>query len=158
MKKKPLAFTFAFLGLITFSLLLSCTSESEKKRHLVKYISNSMCDNISDKLSNGIDQIGTGDETMDAIAISIIQALDVPLEEFCHCFTEIMNKELIDKFTYSELQELRKDKIKQLMVAAKILEQKNIQSEIENCVRGSLNKTGRKYEDYQKTLDDKFKK
>jgi hypothetical protein len=158
MRIKSLGITSAFLSFVIFSLLLSCTSESEKKQHLVKSIANTMCDNISTKLSNGVDQVGTGDETIDALAITIIQSLDVPLEDFCHCFTEIMNKELMSKFSYDELKELRKDKIKQLMVASKILEQRDVQADIENCLQITLNKTGEQYQDYQNTLDDKFKK
>jgi len=158
MKIKTWSLTSICSCLLIFGLLNSCTSETEKKQHLVKSISNNMCDNISTKLSNGIDQVGTGDETIDALAITIIESLDVPLKDFCHCFTDIMNKELMSKFSYKELQELRKDKIKQMMVASKIIEQNNIQVDIENCLQESLNKSGENYQNYQKTLDDKFNK
>ena len=141
---------------ICFVFITSCTSEAEKKERVVKYITRDMCKNISSKLNNSIEQNSIGDETVDALAMSIIGALDVPLEDFCHCFTDIMSKELSSKFSYKELLELRKDKIKQLMVASKLIEQRDIKADIENCLTGTLQKSGKEYEDYQKTLDDKF--
>lgn len=158
MKKTTRINIAIFISLISLGLLLSCTSETEKKERLVSYISDNMCTNISSKLSSGIDQVGTGDETIDALAISVIESLNVPLEDFCHCFTEIMTKELMGKFTYAELMELKKDKIKQMMVASKILEQENIQVDIENCLQSTLNKAGERYQNYQNKLDKKFKK
>jgi len=102
--------------------------------------------------------MGTGDATVDALAITVINTLHVPMEDFCHCFTDLMNQELASRFTYKELIDLRKDKIKQLMVASKIIEQRDINADIENCLNGTVQKKGKEYEDYQKSLDDKFKK
>jgi hypothetical protein len=157
--RKTNRFIFAiFVCVFLSNTLISCTSETKKKERIVSYISRDMCKNISSKMSNGIDQVGTGDETVDALAITIIESLDMPLEDFCNCFTEIMGSELMSKFTYSELIELRKDKIKQMMVASKIIEQKDIQVELENCMKGTVQKTGEKYQEYQERLDDKFGK
>ena len=144
-------------SLLLINCLLSCTSEADEKKMLVSSISKKMCSNISSLIGNEINQGGTGDKTIDALASQIIESLDVPLEDFCHCFTEIISGELLNKFSYAELSELRKDKIKQMMVASKIMEQISVRTDIENCLKGSLIKTGKKYKDYQNTLNEKFK-
>lgn len=147
-----------YLLVLGFIFLVACTSEQKKKDRLVTYIVRDMCNDISTKMSDGIKQNGTGDATVDLLAVSIINALGVPMEDFCHCFTDIMSQELASRFTYKELLELRKDKIKQLMVANKIIEQRDIKTDMENCLSGTVQKKGKEYEDYQKTLDDKFGK
>jgi hypothetical protein len=139
-------------------MLLSCTSDAEKKEQLVNLISKNVCDNLSSKSSEKFNQNRYGNQADYELAIALMQLLNVPIKDFCECFTGIISRELLNKFSYSELLEIQKDMIKQLMVAYKILEQREIQVGIENCVKESLNNAGEDYQNFKNSLDDKYRK
>lgn len=75
-------------------------------------------------------------------------------EYWCDCYTYFVVKDLSEKFTYKEIQAIKKDKTKQIMVLEKIVEVH--QEDLKQCIAESTNKIFKSYDDFAKDLDKKF--
>ena len=147
---------YAFIILLI--CFFSCTSEEDKKQQMVQYVSKSMCKGVSAEIGNSMANSNTENEEASKIVANFLSSLDVPIEKFCHCFSGIIGQELQSKFTYEELIEIKKDKIKMLLVGKKILEQNNIQANISDCLKGTIEAKTNEYKKFNDSLDKKFDK
>ena len=86
--------------------------------------------------------------------VTFIKLLNLPAEKCCSGVIDIIERELISKFTYNELVEIQEDNVKQLMVAKKIMENNPTQENIAKCIK---DKMFGKYEEFNSELEDKFK-
>ncbi len=137
---------------ILFSLSInSCVSEEQKKKKVLVEITNHLCDNITELLSdNTTNSVSSNQENI----VTFIKLLNLPAEKCCSCVIDIIEMELISKFTDIELVEIQEDNVKQLMVAKKIMENNPTQENIAKCIK---DKMFGKYEEFNSELEDKFK-
>jgi hypothetical protein len=148
----------SFKSILLVFILMSCTSEEENKRLLITYVTKDMCKGIGSDLSESLRTDITGNEDVDKIAHEFLGSLEISIEKFCNCFSDIIGQELQSKFTYKELLEIKNDKIKQIMVGKKILESRDIQVEMQNCLKNTISEKGKEYQNFQNSIDEKFDK
>jgi hypothetical protein len=140
-----------FISILFSFLLTSCVSEEQKKKEVVVEITNHLCDNITELLSDNTTNTASPNQE---IIITLIRLLNIPAEKCCTCVIDIIEGKLISKFTYDELVEIQKDNVKQLMLAKKIIENNPTQENIAKCIKDKM--LG-KYEEFNNELEDKFK-
>ncbi len=144
--------------LIAMLGLISCVSEVEKKHNLVKGMTKNLCKDIGNNTGQNTTASNNGNQDINNIIAGMLSLVNVPMEKFCNCFTDVIDQELQSRFTYDELVELRKDKTKQLMVIKKIMETRDLKADMSNCNDSTADSKVKDYQNYQQKLDEKFKK
>lgn len=141
-----------FIGII---FLFACKSEEKKKEDLSIKIAQETCEKMS-KLSSSI--IGG---LLSGIFNSITGSNDgletgnlgkIP-DNWCNCYCEIVSKELKEKFSSNELEQIEKDKTLQIILIEKILENKK--EELQTCIAQSTNTKLNSYQEFKNKLDEK---
>lgn len=130
--------------------LVSCTSEATQKKAIIQQMTNPICEGFDNDEN-------TASQPEADLILALINDLTnngvANAEECCNCFNTVVGSALMEKFTVGELQEIQKDKIKQLMTMYRMLENKDIQNQLTECVMKKI----KNYNDFDKELQDKFK-
>ncbi|MBK7139865.1 MAG: hypothetical protein IPH74_12950 [Bacteroidetes bacterium] len=119
-----------FIGFYSFVCCISCTSEANQKKAIIKQMTNPICEGF-DNDKNTISQPEA--DLILALINGLINNGAANAEAFCNCFNLVVGGALMEKFTVGELQEIQKDKIKQLMTMYRIVENKGIQNQLTEC-------------------------
>jgi len=150
--------SFAILVATATLVISSCTSEEEKKHDLIKAMTKNLCKDIGNNTGQNMTASNNGNQDINNIIAGMLYLVNVPMEKFCNCFTDVIGQELQSRFTYDELVELRKDKTKQFMVIKKIMETRDLKADMGNCNDSTSHSKVKDYQNYQQKLDEKFKK
>lgn len=149
--------SFLITVLILFVLTGCGPTEEQKKETLAKRIAHETCDDIS-SITTGV--VGS---LIDALFNQITEgnisdintrSLGKVPEYWCDCYTYFVVKDLTEKFTFKEIQSIKKDKTKQILVLEKILEFH--QADLKQCISESTNKIFKDYSAFEKELDKKY--
>lgn len=154
-----------YSSLLIFIFIVSSCTSSRKERE--KQIQLKIADQIASESCNDISSISTGvtgvlintifNEITDGNGANINTGTlgSIP-KNWCNCYSYFVVTDLTEKFTYKELLEIKKDKIKRMMVLKKIVELH--QEDLKQCIRDSTLNSLKGYDDFAKQLDKKFSK
>lgn len=133
---------------LALTIMLSCTTSVNPKKKISVEIANESCSLISEITSSLIVESlgGTVDDSVD---------IDFVSGYWCECYTYYISNDLMEKFTISELRELRKDNIKKIMALTKIF--KEHKEEIKNCIELTANEKIKNYIEFERKLNQILK-
>jgi hypothetical protein len=147
----------AKLSLCCLFFFISCKSEEKKKEDLALKIAQESCEKMSKLSSDIVGGIVSGifnSLTGSSNGIETGSLGKIP-DNWCNCYCYIVTKELYEKFTNEELEEIYEDKNMQLILLGKILSLRK--EELQSCIVETTNEKINNYTDFAKKLDEKFK-